>query len=116
MGTARVDHQKDVIGLVFSQRPGQPARQNKSTSPRPGRARPDGGLRRNELQVGLRRDANWFATAPWLPDGLSRFERSQPNDRTRLQESFASLGVAFVISQTVLNRLESDRFVEASIV
>jgi hypothetical protein len=55
-GTAHVDHQKDVIGLVFNQRLGRRAAQKKSTPPRPGRAGPDGGFRRNELQVGQRRD------------------------------------------------------------
>ena len=77
MGTARVDHQKDVIGLVFSQRLGRQARQKQIDAAQTREGRSGRGFRRNELQVGQRRDANWFATAPWLPEGLSRFERSE---------------------------------------
>jgi hypothetical protein len=53
---SHVDHQKDVISLVFSQRLRRHATQKKSILPRSGRAGPDRGFRGNELQVGQCRD------------------------------------------------------------
>ena len=56
MGTAHADHQKDVIGLVFSQRLGRQARQKRIDPAQTRVGRPGRGVRRNELQVGQRRD------------------------------------------------------------
>jgi hypothetical protein len=51
-GTAHVDHQKDVIGLVFSQRLGRQATQKKIEPAQALEITSGGGFRRNELQVG----------------------------------------------------------------
>ena len=56
MGTAHADHQKDVIGLVFSQRLGRRARQKRIDPAQTREGRSGRGFRRNELQVGQRRD------------------------------------------------------------
>jgi hypothetical protein len=56
MGTAHADHQKDVIGLVFSQRLGRQVRQKRIDPAQTREGRSGRGFRRNELQVGQRRD------------------------------------------------------------